>query len=120
MIVILAKLHRGQLRKAEKKVGKIITSSRHLLGRLSELRGHQLRRVVPGEGERAPRIRAAFSVELDAAEIATPPPTVLAMSPDHVVGKRISLIAQKLRIDVLQTRNIAKRNIRQPPVERIG
>ena len=50
--------------------------------------------VDPREDERTAGIAARLGVELKAPKVTTPSPTVLAMCPDHTVGKCVGLVAE--------------------------
>ena len=71
------------------------------------------------ESKASARAAGGLGVDLNAPEIAAPAQRVLAVVPDHVVGKRPGLVAQKLRVRIREAAKIGERKIGQPPVKGI-
>src|SRR6202035_2869999 len=112
-VIVLSKLHRGLLREPQQKVGEVISGTAH------RLEAHDLGGVQSRKNERPAQIAIRFRIYLHPPEVSTPTPGMLAVIPDYIVGKGISLVSCKLRSRVLKTREVRERYIRQPPVERI-
>src|ERR1700730_10544796 len=102
MVVIVAKLYRCQLGKAQQKVGKVVAS------------------VQTSKGEGPAGVAVRVGVDLDPPEITAPAPGVLSAPVDQVVGKSPGLIAQQLRAGIVQAAEVSERQVGQTPVERVG
>ena len=87
VVVACSKLHRSLLRQSQQKIGKVISRAWHGLATAD------LRSVEAGEDERAARITVRFRIDLHPPKVRAPAPGVLAMIPDHIVGKSIGLVS---------------------------
>ncbi len=101
VIVVVAKLDRSQLRKPQQEVGKVVTG------------------VHAGKGESSAGVAVGLGVDLNPPEISAPAPGVLAAAVDQAVGKRPGLVAQQLRIGVVEAAKMRERQVGQAPVKRI-
>src|SRR6202041_3158358 len=99
-MIVLSELLRSLLRQPQQKVRKVVTGPSH---RVST---DDLRSIQTAKHERPARIAVRFRIHLHPPEIRAPPPRVLAVVPDHIVGKRVSLVARERRSNVLKTADV--------------
>src|SRR5260370_10012054 len=91
LIIVRPKLCRSLLRQAEQKVGKIEAGVAY---RNATCR---LRGVETGEDKASPGVAVSFSVELDPADVAAPPQSMLSVVPNHEVRHGVRLVAPQPR-----------------------
>ncbi len=101
MIVVVAELHRSQLGKSQQEIGKIVSA------------------VQPGKGKSPAGVAVGLGVDLDPPKISAPAPGVLSAPVDHVVGKSPGLVAQQLRVDVVEAAEVGERQVGQTEVKRV-
>src|SRR6185369_12636285 len=77
------------------------------------------RRVEAREDKTASSVAVGLSVDLNSPEIPTPPPSVLAVIPDHRIEERPRLVAPQEWVRIVQAAVVGKRKIWKPPVEGI-
>ena len=101
MVVVVAELHRSQLRKTQQEIGEVISA------------------VNAGKSERPAGVAVGFGVGLNPPKIAAPSPGMFSVVVDHVVGKRPGLVAQQLRVGVVHAAEVSECQVWQAPVKRI-
>ena len=102
VIVVIAELDRGQLRKAQQEVGKVVAG------------------VHAGKGKSSTGVAVSFGVDFNPAKISAPAPGVFAAPVDQAVRKRPGLVAKQLRIGVVEAAEMREREVGQAPVKGIG
>src|SRR5277367_4554404 len=113
MIIVrprLRRLHPRLYGQPEQKVGKVESRVRRLHA------VHVLPSIRSIEDKRSARIVAGFGVECNAPEIPAPTYGMFTAIPDQVVGEGPGLIANQLRVRVVQAAEIRERKVGKAPV----